>query len=70
LIRNMIDSLYNITAILQNPGANGPWYKISGFKKLLTALDDDESRYGGRPDWDQWIKRGRDFLISRFESMA
>lgn len=69
LIRNMIDCLYNITAILQNPGANGPWYIMSGLKKILDALDEDEARYGGRPDWDQWIKRGRDlfeFEIRKF----
>jgi hypothetical protein len=62
LIRNMIDCLYNITSILQNPRVNGPWYKMAGFKKLLEALDEDQKRYGGRPDWDQWIKRGRDFF--------
>jgi hypothetical protein len=27
LIRNMIDCLYNITAILQNPGVNGSWFR-------------------------------------------
>lgn len=62
LVRNMIDCLYNITAILQNPGQNGPWYKMSGFKKMLTALTEDETRYGGRPDWDLWITNGRKFL--------
>jgi hypothetical protein len=35
LIRNMIDCLYNITSILQNPRVNGPWYKMAGFKKML-----------------------------------
>jgi len=62
LIRNMIDCLYNITTILQNPRANGPWYKMSGFKKMLAALNDNEARYGGRPDWDLWIKKGHDFF--------
>ncbi len=66
LIRNMIDDLYNITAILQNPSVNGPWFRKSGFKKALAALDEDEVRYGGQPKWDRWIQKNRDgydFLI-------
>ena len=62
LIRNMIDCLYNITSILQNPGANGRWFRMSGFKKMLDALDEDKARYSGRPEWDRWINKGRDFL--------
>src|SRR5690349_14418118 len=38
LIRNMIDCLYNSTAILQNPAVNGPWFRKSGFRKVLAAL--------------------------------
>ena len=60
LIRNMIDCLYNITAILENPAVNGPWFRKSGFRKMLAALDDDESKYGGQPKWDSWIKKNRD----------
>jgi hypothetical protein len=60
LIRNMIDCLYNITAILQNPGVNGPWFRKSGFRKVLAALEEDESRYGGQQKWDDWIKKTRD----------
>jgi hypothetical protein len=60
LIRNMIDCLYNITAILQNPSVNGPWFRKSGFRKALAALDEDESRYGGQQKWDDWIKKTRD----------
>src|SRR5438552_2976423 len=29
LIRNMIDCLFNITAILQDPRRNGPWFRRS-----------------------------------------
>jgi hypothetical protein len=62
LIRNMIDCLYNITAILQNPSINGSWFRKSGFRKALAALQEDEARYGGQPKWDDWIKRNRDGL--------
>jgi hypothetical protein len=62
LIRNMIDCFYNITAILQDPGTNGMLFRLSGFKKALNAFDEEESRYGGEPRWDYWIKKNRDGL--------
>jgi hypothetical protein len=68
LIRNMIDCLYNITHILQNPRLNGPWFRKAGFKKLLEGLNEDQARYGGQAEWDEWITRSRaelDFEIRR-----
>jgi len=68
LIRNMIDCLYNITAILQNPGQNGPRFRKYGYKKILAGFDDDQARYGGKPEWDEWIAKARsetDFDIRR-----
>lgn len=62
LIRNMIDCLYNITAILQAPRANGEWFRKSGYKKILVALQEHEEWYGGRPEWDTWIKKSREGL--------
>jgi len=62
LIRNMIDCLYNITSIVQDPNVNGPWFRKSGFKQALAALDEDEKRYGGQPKWDAWIAKNRDGL--------
>jgi len=56
----MIDCLYNITAILQDPGRNGPRFRKYGYKKLLMGLDEDQARYGGKPEWDEWIAKGRD----------
>jgi hypothetical protein len=52
LVRCVIDCLYNITAILTNPGPKGYQFRLSGFKKILEALDADEKRYGGDTEWD------------------
>lgn len=68
LIRTMIDCLYNITMILQNPRKNGPWFRKSGYKRVLNELDEDRARYGGDPRWDEWIDRNRngaDFDLRR-----
>ena len=59
LIRNMIDCLYNITAILQNPSQNVPLYRKSGFRNAFRALTADEERYGGEEQWDNWILKTR-----------
>lgn len=62
LIRNMIDCFYNITAILQNPAAKGAEFRSSGYRAKLAAFDEDAARYGGHPEWDEWIARGRAVL--------
>ena len=60
LVRSMIDCLYNITAILQDRRVKGPAFCKSGFKNTFRALDALERRYGGRPEWDDYIKDGRE----------
>lgn len=59
LVRSVIDCLYNITLILQDPRYYGPMFRKSGFKKRLDALNADEARYGGRPEWDGQLKGQR-----------
>jgi hypothetical protein len=66
LVRNMIDCLYNITAVLQDPGVNAPWYRKSGYRKAFLALEEDKERYGGQQKWDDWIdasRRALDFAM-------
>lgn len=62
LVRTMIDCLYNITAILKNPGPKGYQFRESGLKQTLKALDADQRRYGGNPAWDTWITKYREFI--------
>ena len=62
LVRNMIDCLYNITAILQDPAGKGSLRRESGYCKAFEALDDTEKRYGGQPAWDEWIEKNREAL--------
>jgi hypothetical protein len=62
LIRTMIDCLYNITAILNNPGPKGYQFRESGLRQMLEALDADQLRYGGNPRWDAWIADRRNQL--------
>lgn len=59
LIRCMIDCLYNITAILDNPGEKAYQFRASGYKLALLALDDDEKRYGTDSTWAAHIAKHR-----------
>ena len=59
LVRTIIDCLYNITFILLDPSVNGLAFRKSGFKKELHALLEDEKRYGGKKDWEEYIKEKR-----------
>jgi len=62
LVRNMIDCLFNISFILQDPGHNGVWFRESGFMKMLQALKENEALYGEKPEWDAWIADSRKSL--------
>src|SRR5438445_4753814 len=62
LVRNMIDCLFNVTLILQDPAVNGRSFRLGGFKKMQIAISEDEKRYGGKPEWDVWIAKRTDHL--------
>ena len=59
VVRSMIDCLYNVTTILENPAVNGPAYRKSGLKNRLRDIEADEERYHGRPDWDEFNSERR-----------
>lgn len=66
LVRSMIDCLYNVTAILQDPATNGPAYRKGGLKKRLEDIEEDRATYAGKPDWDEFCRvqlRALDGLI-------
>jgi hypothetical protein len=53
LVRSMIDCLYNITAILEDP-ERGVAYRKSGLKNRLADIEEDERNYRGKPEWDSY----------------
>ena len=59
LIRSLIDCLYNVTLILQDPSVNGAAFCKSGFRKELKDLQDDEARYSGQAEWDAYVAEKR-----------
>ena len=63
LVRSMIDCLYNVTAILDNPTKNGPAYRMSGLKKRLLDIEDDQANYAGKPEWDVYNAQQKQALL-------
>ena len=64
LIRSMIDCLYNITSMLEDPDVKPAEFRRSGYRMALAALEEDQLKYGANPDmrWAGWLKRRRDAL--------
>jgi hypothetical protein len=60
LVRSLIDCLYNVTAILENPAEKGPTYRKSGLKRTLDDLNEDYERYRGQKAWKSFVDERRD----------
>jgi len=61
LVRSMIDCLYNIVAILQNPASQGRLFRESGLRNWQKAMSFEKQRYGGKsPEWDDFIRDRED----------
>jgi hypothetical protein len=67
LVRCVIDCLYNITVLIENPGPNGYRFRESGFKLALSALDNDEKQYAGDKSWDGYIAERRRFIAQAMQ---
>jgi hypothetical protein len=59
LIRNLIDNLYTITLLLQDPFTRGRQFRASGARKSFLYVAAEEARYKGKPDWDKWVADSR-----------
>jgi hypothetical protein len=58
----MIDNLYNITYILEDPPNHGRNFRLAGIKNRQRNLKEDEERFGGRAEWDSWIADAKEKL--------
>jgi hypothetical protein len=52
VLRTMIDCLYNVTTILDDPAVNGKYFRASGYGQMLESIAEDEKTYGGSKEWD------------------
>jgi hypothetical protein len=51
VVRTMIDDLYNVTRILENPQEQSVIFRRYGYQKAYKALERDEQRYADRNEW-------------------
>ena len=59
LVRALIDCLYNVVAILEDPVEKAPQYRKSGLKKTLDDIDEDLARYAGEVDREEFLRQQR-----------
>jgi hypothetical protein len=59
LVRCLIDCLYNVTAILEDPQERAVSYRKSGLRKTLDDIEEDFQRYGGDPDSREFLDQRR-----------
>jgi len=72
-IRSMIDVLYNITAMLDDPRNKPAEFRKSGYKMALDALDEDERKYLNNPDpggLNGSKKEGRNLILEYVEMVS
>jgi hypothetical protein len=64
LVRSMIDCLYNITSMLEDPRQKPAEFRRSGYRMALEALEEDEQKYDRNPDpsWTEWFRKRREYL--------
>jgi hypothetical protein len=66
MVRSLIDCLYNVTAILEDPATIGRKYRMSGLKTTLDDIENERTRHQGEDDWESYYKERRapvDLLI-------
>ena len=59
LVRTMIDCFYNVTSLLDDP-SKAKLFRLSGYKHLMAALDEDEFYYGHEAKWAHYVTEKRD----------
>jgi hypothetical protein len=56
-IRSLIDCLYNVTYILEDPAERAKVYRLSGLTKLIENHKEERLRYGKDPEWDDHLSK-------------
>jgi hypothetical protein len=60
VVRTMIDDLYNVTRILEDPQKQAVIFRRYGFQQAYKALKRDEQRYADRKEWKGHLAKKRD----------
>jgi hypothetical protein len=53
LVRSLIDCLYNVIAIFEDPPSRAVQYRKSGLRKALDDLNEDKQKYGGNEGYEE-----------------
>lgn len=63
LVRELIDILFTIVAIVENPGENSNKYEKAGYRNLWERYELEKNKYGNDPEWNSWFKTKKENLL-------
>jgi hypothetical protein len=61
-IRSIIDCLYIVLVMLDDPSEMAVTYRLSGFDTKLKRLKDEKDRYGSDPDWQDYLTKRKEII--------
>jgi hypothetical protein len=62
LLRSLLDGIYTVVFIGEDVGERIQWYYRAGWREMREEYERHRVRYGGRADWDDWLRRNAEFL--------
>lgn len=62
--RSLIDTLFTIVALTENPLENSKKYEKAGYRIQYKEYERYKMRYGSDPNWQDWLKENEKFLAS------
>ena len=69
VVRTVIDCLYTVTRILQNPSIEAVAFRTYGYQQADKALKRDVERYRDKPDWKNHLAKQRQNLDAQIEEL-
>jgi hypothetical protein len=56
LNRTILDSVFSIVFMLEDPANRSRWYHESGFREAKEELERYKNQYAALPEWEEWLK--------------
>jgi hypothetical protein len=63
LTRAILDSLFNVVFLLENPEDHLDWYLRAGWREAYEEHDRYVRRHGDEAEWSAWLKRHEDLVL-------
>ena len=62
LVRSLVDTLFNIVALTENPKENARKYEKAGYRHEWEMYEREKKRYDNKPEWNDWFDAKEKYL--------